>query len=577
MIDTHSLEVLEFPRVKELAAAGAGSERGAEWVRSLAPVVDPGVAGARLDLTDELRRLILSAEGFPRVDTPEVRDTLERLEAAGLVLEPAELRDLARVAALTRLVRDRLIPRREAAAPAADFPLAVQIAAGLIPCPELERAVAETFGPHDDILDSASGTLRQVRRHVRQQRERILQRLEAAARGDDERRVTLRGDRYVVAVRAGDRNAMGGGIVHDRSGTGATLYLEPLGVVEENNRLVELLVEEREEIRRILAALSDLARQRRRELGIAAEALARLDGHRALAALAESQGAVRPRLSEGARLVLNARHPCSGRRAREVEPLELAPDPPAEGDADPVPPAGDAAAAYRARAAAYRQEPEPAAHLTPRARVLLLTGPNMGGKTVALKGVGLACVMAACGFHLPAGPGTEVPLLEGLVADIGDEQSMNDLHLASHLRRWIKVSGAPGRGRRPPDETGRAPTRFEGAGPGGSGAPGRCRGPGVRDDAPGGAQAFRQPLRRHHERLDALRSGQREAALPARGRAARAEPRAGDGPPPRPAGVPDRPGRGARGHRREGDPSRPQRAPERRPSVARRRTRWRRR
>ena len=358
MIDTHSLDVLEFPRVKELAAAGAGSERGAEWVRRLSPTQDAATADSRLDLTDELRRLILSAQGFPRLDTPEVRDSLERLEAAGVVLEPAELRALAAVAALTRLVRDRLVPRRGAADDAMDFPLAARVAAELVPCPELERAVAETFGAHDDILDSASGTLRQLRRRTRQQRERILQRLESTARGDDERRVTLRGDRYVVAVRAADRNALGGGIVHDRSGTGATVYLEPLGVVEENNRLVELLVEEREEIRRILSALSDLARQRRHELGVAAEALARLDGHRALATLAERQGAVRPRLSD--RLVLNGfRHPLLLADAtRVVEPLELAlGDPPAD-EAPPAPEA-DAAAAYRARAAARRLEATP--------------------------------------------------------------------------------------------------------------------------------------------------------------------------------------------------------------------------
>ena len=105
----------------------------------------------------------------------------------------------------------------------------------------------------------------------------------------------------------------------------------------------------------------------------------------------------------------------------------------------------------------------------------------MGGKTVALKGVGLACVMAACGFHLPAGPGTEVPLLEGLVADIGDEQSIqNDLStFASHLRRWIEaVQGAGPRHLALLDEigAGNGPLRGRGAGPGGPGAPGRCRG-----------------------------------------------------------------------------------------------------
>lgn len=419
MIDGHSLEVLEFPRVKELAAAGAGSERGAAFVRALEPIDDLELARQRLRLTDELRRLLESADGFPAIDPPDVRASLERLAAQGVVLDPPELRDLARLAGVARRIRERLAPGGRPDAFIADFPLAVDIAGRIRPCPELERAVAETFGPHDDILDSASGALRSIRRHLRQQRERILGRLALTAKsahGEDERTVTLRGDRYVVAVRASDRHEVGG-IVHDRSGTGATVYLEPLAVVEENNRLVELLVEEREEIRRILAELSELARGRRSDLARQAEELAVLDGHRALARLAETQGATWPQLTlTPPRLrLIQFRHPLLlADRGRDVVPLDL----------ELGVTLGDGSA--------------------PR-RVMLLTGPNMGGKTVALKGVGLACVMAAAGFHLPAGSGSEVPLLTTLVADIGDEQSIqHDLStFASHLRRWIEaVDGA---------------------------------------------------------------------------------------------------------------------------------------
>lgn len=418
MIDSHSLEVLEFPRVKELAAAGAGSVRGASLVRALEPTEDLELAEWRLSLTDELRRLLGSVDGFPAIDPPDCVEILSRLEAPGLVLDPPDFRDLARLAGCARRVRERLLPpgRHEAAITA--FPLAAETAGRLRLCPELERAVAETFGPHDDVLDSASGALRAARRQLRQQRERILGRLAGAARsgsGEEERTITLRGERYVVAVRASERHDVGG-IVHDRSGTGATVYLEPLAVVEENNRLVELMVEEREEIRRILAALSDLARGRRLELAGQAGELALLDGHRALARLAEQQGATRPVLGAGAPVLrlVQFRHPLLlADRGRSVVPLDL--------------------------------ELGVSAGETP-ARVLLLTGPNMGGKTVALKGVGLACVMAASGFHLPAAAGSEVPLLETLVADIGDEQSIqHDLStFASHLRRWIEAVDAAG-------------------------------------------------------------------------------------------------------------------------------------
>jgi DNA mismatch repair protein MutS2 len=408
MIDAHTLEILEFGRVLDRAARYASSPAGADWVRSLIPSTDAGEVTRRLDLTSEVRRLRTSPAGFSGLDFPDVAAALHALEAVGVVLEAAELKGLAAVAGLARRVRERLESDR------ADYPLVWEIASRLVPAPALERAVSETFGPHDDILDSASPMLKQVRRNLRQQRERIVNRLESLSHADPakERTVTLRADRYVLGVRSSDKSEVGG-IVHDRSGTGATVYLEPFGLVEENNRLIELLSDEREEVRRILAALSDLARGLRHGLGLDAELLTTLDGHRALAGLAEAQDAVPPRLTGGERLVLKAfRHPLltdpSSTEARTVVPLDL--------------------------------------ELSGAGRILLVTGPNMGGKTVALKGVGLACVMAAVGMHLPAAPGTEVPVLGNLVADIGDEQSIaNDLStFASHLRRWIDATAAAG-------------------------------------------------------------------------------------------------------------------------------------
>ncbi len=316
MMDRHSLSVLEFPRVLALAVRHAASERGAEWIRELEPSLDPGVAAARLDLTDELRRLIVSADGFPPIEAPDIRPALAALGAAGSVLEAPELRDLARLFRVARMVRERMT-REET-----NFPITSRLAASLVPAPHFERAVADTFDEHGEILDSASGALRTIRRHLKQQRDRITARLEDYRKGSDsERTITLRAERYVLSVKANEKSEIGG-IVHDRSGSGATVYLEPTALFEENNRLIELMAEERDEIRRILAALSDMVRSLHPGLVTDAEVLSELDGHKAMARLAEAQNACRPVIGTE-RIVLKAfRHPLLSEQ-RPVVPLDL--------------------------------------------------------------------------------------------------------------------------------------------------------------------------------------------------------------------------------------------------------------
>ncbi len=400
MIDAHTLEVLEFPRVLALAGRLAASPSGAAWVLALAPARDPETVGRRLDLTAELRTLMASPDGFPVTDVPEARVAIGKLEAAGVLLEAGELIDLARLVSLARRVRERLDGTE------GECPLAAGLARELVAAPEFEAAVERTFDAHGEVLDTASPALKKIRASLREQRNRIVSGLESMAGGSsgEERTVTLRGDRYVLGVKAAEKSGFKG-IVHDRSASGGTFFIEPVGLVEDNNRLHELVEEERAEIRRILARLSDMARGIRVGLRTNEAVLVRIDGHRALARLADRQNAVRPAIHrDGARLRLKSfRHPLL-MTSRDVVPLDL--------------------------------------ELTPEKRILLVTGPNMGGKTVALKGVGLACVMAAAGFHLPAAPGTEVPILDHVTADIGDEQSIeNDLStFASHLRRWVEAT-----------------------------------------------------------------------------------------------------------------------------------------
>jgi DNA mismatch repair protein MutS2 len=363
---------------------------GRERALTAEPLTDPTDVEQALDSTAEARRA-LTQEGAPPLDgISDPRSVLERARAEGSVLDGPELIGLLpvldaapRLAAYGRAIR----------------PVAPTLAASADSLPrlnDLRDLLRRAIDDDGALTDRASSRLGQLRRELRERRRRLVADLERLlqAEGDRvfaDRFVTVRHGRYVLPVRAESRGRLRG-IVHDRSQSGQTLFVEPEAMVEANNDLVALERDEQQETTRILAELTDVVRARRGELTGFVDTLGALDWVFARAHLAERMQAARPVVDPSGRVDFrNARHPLLLAQrwrdpSREVVPvdLELAPDRP----------------------------------------LLLITGPNAGGKTIALKTLALLCLMTQIGCHVPAAEGSRVPVFERLFAVIGDDQSV---------------------------------------------------------------------------------------------------------------------------------------------------------
>ena len=323
-----------------------------------------------------------------------VRDVRPSARAAGLgqVLAASELLEIAELArASTRLRRTFVRTRQET-------PLLSTLAAGLADLEALRGLIATAVDERGEVRDSASRELATIRRERDAVHGRLQQRMEALLRSASLRPslqdpiVTLRDGRYVLPVRSEARSAVPG-IVHDSSASGATIYVEPLAVIDLGNRWRELQAQERHEIERIMRTLSEAAGEAEHELVDAVERLARLDLALAKARLAEQMGAAD--LTEaGSDVPWLVEAPAALRLVEARHPL-------LEGEVVPV-----------------------TIEAGGETRALLITGPNTGGKTVALKTAGLLSLMALAGLPVPADEGTRIPVYDAVFADIGDEQSI---------------------------------------------------------------------------------------------------------------------------------------------------------
>ena len=386
----HTLQALEFHRVRELLVTRAASVPGAERAAALAPARDAAAARALLETVAEALALHASEPAWPRLTFPDIRDALGRARVSGAVLEPADFPAVARCLAVAREVGSFF------ATPAARSrrPRLAGLAAGLFSDSAFEERVARSFEPSGELSDRASPELRRLRRELLSTRQQAGAQMEELARhlggGAEETVVTLRGGRYVLGIAAAEKRRVKG-IVHDRSATGKTLYLEPLAVIELNNALAELEADERLEIRRILLELTAWVRDHSERLAGSLKELAALDEFDARARLARDLKGSLAELDEaGTTLrIVAGRHPL----------LHLA--------------LGDRVVALDLTLEGER-------------RGIVVSGPNMGGKTVVLKTVGLLTLMAMAGLFVPAREGTVIPWVDGLLVDIGDEQSLED-------------------------------------------------------------------------------------------------------------------------------------------------------
>lgn len=415
---------LEWPEVLDLLAREARTPMGRELARAATPRTD--LTGIRAALAETAQaRAALGQTGAPPWDgVIDVRPTLEAARVPGSVAEAPEL------AALIPLLEaaGRLRAYGRAIAPIA--PALAEALAGFPAQKELAALLARSIDADGQVRDEASPALRRVRSRIRDLRRDLMKRLEAyfGAPGAEatfqERYVTIRHGRYVLPIRAEAKSRLRG-IVHDRSQSGATLFVEPEGMVEGNNELVQAVREEEIEIVRILAALTDAVREALPELDALVAGIGDVDLVFARGALAERMDAVEPVVDEAREVFLpGARNPLllaqSWRRG----------DPADDRDADDGP-TGAVAGRGAAAGETSASENQPSAsvipmdiEIHPERPLLVITGPNAGGKTVALKTLGLLALMAQAGCHVPARSGARLPVFSQCFAIVGDDQSV---------------------------------------------------------------------------------------------------------------------------------------------------------
>ena len=442
-----ALKALEFDRIVDAVARLAQTPPGAEALASLQPQTDAHEVRAALAATAETTRF-LSGPGEIALRAPADLDAiLAAFAVEGRALEPLHLLALATFVASIDATATGIRRAR------ASFPL---LGAVVEPIASFEREIADIrrkIDPAGDVVDDASPELKAVRERLRKQRSRLRGTLESYLRGKDTAKylqqqvVTDRNGRYVLVVRAEHRSAIPG-IVHGSSASGASLFLEPLSTVEINNDIVALEQQEAQEVRRILLALTDALRRRAADLQRTIDAATTLDVLQAKARYSLAIDGIAPVIAQDGRLELRgARHPlliaASGHPASGGA-SERATSEPRDGSG------GGGAAGERAGAAGGAKPP--GSHdvvpvdilLIPPTRVLVITGPNTGGKTVALKTAGLLPMMAQAGLLVPAADGSQVPVLRTVFADIGDEQSIaeNLSTFSAHIANIVSMDGS---------------------------------------------------------------------------------------------------------------------------------------
>jgi DNA mismatch repair protein MutS2 len=402
-VDSRSIALLEFPQVRDRLAERTSFEPSRRLAEALTPSSDEVIVARGLDETDQARGLLSDRPGVGIGGAKDIEPLVGRAVRGGR-LEPLQFIEVvdtldASVRLQTAITDDRR-------------PLIRDVGRRLHPLPALRSTLARSFDPAGELLDTASPRLGSLRAAVRVAYDRLRRRLDSLVTSElgsalQEPIVTLRNGRYVVPIRAEARSRVKG-IVHDASGSGATLFVEPLVVVELGNAWREAQAAVEEEEARILDELSALVAANAVMLRETLEALAQFDFWAAKAQLASEMDGVRAAAAERDEIVLlSARHPgLTGR----VVPIDIR--------------LGDG---YTA---------------------LVITGPNTGGKTVTLRTLGLLALMHQAGLHVPAEVGSKLPVLRDVFADIGDEQSIAQSlsTFSGHLRSIIRIVEHAGTG-----------------------------------------------------------------------------------------------------------------------------------
>ena len=392
--------VLEFDKVVRHLSEHAVSETGKALCLSLEPENEFGAVEKLQAQTEEALSVVAYTGANPMSDFKDIREYL-KLSKVGSILTMKALLEIAGVLSACRNVRRTLVTDRT------DTPLLTEMASGIMTNRMLEEDIASAILSEDEMSDHASPELNDIRRSMRKVNDRVRDKLNSLIHSSATSKylmdtiITMRNGRYVLPVRAEYRQYVPG-LVHDQSGSGSTLFIEPMSVVEAGNELKELSLRERREIERILAEFTARIAPDADLILSSMEIMSQLDLIFAKAFLAREMKAVPPKLNDKGRIkLMRARHPLLD--PDKVVPSDL--------------------------------------WLGQDFSVLVITGPNTGGKTVTLKTVGLLTLMAQAGMQIPAAYGSETAVFDEIFADIGDEQSIEQSlsTFSSHMTNIVSI------------------------------------------------------------------------------------------------------------------------------------------
>lgn len=400
MFDEKSLNTLEYGKILSLLAAHAQSEGGKALCLALRPATTAGEASLALDMTAEADRTLFEFSVSPSFAVDDIEETVVKSEKGAVLSIP----EILRVGRALRVAR-RLV---KAVTPVLGVPGLKAMLGTLFSDDKLEKDIFDSFISDTEVADNATPELRAIRLRIRKLGDGVKTKLQLFVTSPTYHKylqdsiVTVRGDRYVIPVKSEFKGAISG-LVHDQSASGATLYIEPMQIVELNNELKTEKLNEQAEIERILRNFSTMISAHADRLKASYASIVEMDAIFARAQLAHEMKAVRPDLNEAGELaVKEGRHPLID--AKKVVPLTLA--------------------------------------LRAEEHMLLITGPNTGGKTVTLKMTGLFVCMALSGLYLPA-KSAKVPVFDGVYSDIGDEQSIEQSlsTFSAHIKNIIGILG----------------------------------------------------------------------------------------------------------------------------------------
>lgn len=400
ILDEHTFSVLGFSKIKNQLKEKVSTAAGELIVEDITPRIDLQQIIHTQRETSEMREII-SYDGTPPFSRLEdISSELKRSAVKGSILDAKKVIKILKVLKTSRLIKKFLLKTKE------KYPLIREKAEKIRTFSELEKEIIQCIDEDGVVLDRASLELRKIRRNIIKKEQTLKNKLETIIRSSrfsaiiQEPLITVRQNRYVIPVKQ-EKKAKFPGIVHDKSDSGATLFIEPFAVVELNNLLRQLIKDEEQEILKILQRITSLIGERVEEISDSVLSLGEIDFIYARAVLADKMKAVEPILNQDGFInLIQSRHPLL---EGPVVPINI--------------------------------------NLGKNFNILVITGPNTGGKTVTLKTMGILTLMAQCGLHIPAAEGSEISVFKKIFCDIGDEQSIeqNLSTFSSHMKYIVQI------------------------------------------------------------------------------------------------------------------------------------------